>query len=120
MTTAIALETSGEDMPPSLEKAIMGALRGDPKDDWVKSAVGRVIGGRRWDPSQKVVDMVLESLVETGWMCRPAVPVVETTAPLLGELATVKASVHTFATEHTHLHRSLLSEVQAGILSRFL
>jgi predicted transcriptional regulator len=117
---AITVQKSGDDLPPSLERAIMQALRGDPKEDWVKSVVGRVIGGRDWSPQQRPVDMVLESLVKTGWLDRVAGPVVETTAPLLGELDAVKAMVHTFATELPDLHESLLREIQAGMQSRLI
>ena len=116
----ITLQKSEDDLPPSLERAIMEALRGDPKEHWVKSVVGMVIGGRDWSPQRRTVDMVLESLVKTGWLDRVAGPVVETTAPLLGEVDAVKARVHTFATELPNLHESLLREIQAGMQSRLI
>ena len=77
-----------------------------------------MIGGRTWSPQDRVVEIVFESLVETGWLYRVAGPVVETRVPLWGELEVVKARMHTFATELPHLHESLLREIEAGMKSR--
>jgi hypothetical protein len=119
---AITQQKGGGGLYPSLEKTIMDALSGDPKEDWVEAVVGRVIGPRRWDPSESVVDIVIERFVERGWFYEQAVAPTEEDRALLAAFAreaeTLKARLKTFGTVLPHLHERLLRDVQAGIQSR--
>ncbi len=123
----IAQEKGGDDLPPSLERAIMGALSGDPKEDWVQVVVERVIGGERADPWKWVVGYVMERLVEAGCLGREVErrrfrpdkvhwsAHEEAIAPLAGEVETLKASLEAFASLNSDLHKRLVGEVRAGI-----
>lgn len=123
----ISEEKGGDDLAPSLEGAIMDALEGDPKEDWVQVVVERVIGGERGDPWKWVVGYVMERLVETGHLGREVErrrfrpdkvhwsAHEEAIAPLRGEAETLKASLETFASLNPDLHKRLVGEVGAGI-----
>jgi ribosomal protein L40E len=123
----ITEEKKGEDLPPSLERAIMDALRGEAKQDRVEAAVGRVIGATSSDPFQWVVRYVMDRLAETGYLGREVerrrlLPEKvhwsadeEAIRPLAGEVETLKARVETFATVLPHLDKRLTEEVRAGI-----
>lgn len=126
----IAQEKGGDDLPPSLERAVMDALKGDPKEDWVQVVVERVIGGERMDPWKWVVDYVMERLAETGFLgkgvekrrFRPdkvhwSAPE-EAIAPLAGEVETLKSRLESFAGLKPDLHKRLVGEVNAGIRAR--
>ncbi len=124
----IAQEKEGDDLPPSLERAIMDALSGDPKEDWVQAVVERVIGGERADPWKWVVGYVMERLAEVGclgkeverrrfrpdkvhWSAHE-----EAIAPLAGEVETLKSTLESFASvADPDLHKRLVGEVRAGI-----
>ncbi len=123
----ITREKGGDDLPPSLERAIIDALSGDPKQDWVQAVVERVIGGERADPWKWVVGYVMERLVEAGCLGREEErrrfrpdkvhwsAHEEAIAPLAGEVETLKASLETFASLDSDLHKRLAGEVRAGI-----
>ncbi len=123
----IAQEKGGDDLPPSLEKAIMDALSGDPKEDRVQAVAERVIGGERADPWKRVVGYVMEQLVEAGCLGREVEKrrfrpdkvhwsaYEEAIAPLAGEVETLKASLEAFAGVNPDLHKRLVGEVRAGI-----
>jgi len=123
----IAQEKGGEDLPPSLERAIVDALCGDPEEDWVQAVVERVIGGERADPWKWVVDQVRERLVEAGYLGREVEKRrfrpdkvhwsahEEAIAPLAGEVESLKASLEAFASQNPDLHKKLVGEVGAGI-----
>ena len=123
----IAQEKGGDDLPPSLERAVMEALKGDPKQDWVQAVVERVIGGERYDPWKWVVEFVMERLVEAGYLGREVEKRrfrpdrvhwsahEEAIAPLAGEAEALKASLEAFASANPDLHKRLVGEVGAGI-----
>jgi len=120
-------EKGGDDLPPSLERAVMDALSGDPKQDWVQAVVERVIGGERADPWKWVVNYVMERLAEAGCLGREVERRrfrpdkvhwsvhEEAIALLVGEVETLKASLATFASVNPDLHKRLVGEVRAGI-----
>lgn len=123
----ITQEKGGEDLSPSLERAVMEALKGDPKRDWVQAVVERVIGGERIDPWKWVVDHVMERLVEEGFLGKEVErrrfrpdkvhwsAHEEAIAPLAGEVEPLKASLESFASLNPDLHKRLIGEVSAGI-----
>lgn len=130
---AITQNKDADDLPPSLERAIIEAVRGDPKEDGVKAVVRRVIGRRRANPWKRAVDIVEERLLETGWLARAAVPTrggysplapTEEAATLLaamtGEPEVVRARLETFATAFPHLQQTLLRDVRAAIRARIM
>jgi len=134
----------GDDLPRSLERAIMDALSGDPKvgfgrgqclvseelDCCVKAVVIRVIGGECHDPWESVIGYVMGRLVEAGclrceverrrfwWDKVHWSAHEEAIKPLAGEVETLKASLETFATLNPHLHKKLVKEVAAGIAAQ--
>jgi len=123
----ITEEKGGDDLPPSLERAIMDAVSGDPKEDWIRAVVERVIGGERADPWKWVVGYVMERLAEAGCLGREVEKRrfrsdkvhwsahEEAIAPLAGEAETLKASLESFARVDSDLHKRLVGEVGAGI-----
>jgi hypothetical protein len=123
----ITEEKKGDDLPPSLERAVMDTLEGDPKQDWVQAVVERVIGGERADPWKWVVGYVMERLVEAGYLTREVEKRrfradkvhwsahEEAIGPLVGEVETLKSTLGAFASLRADLHKRLVGEVRAGI-----
>lgn len=124
----ITQEKGGDDLPPSLERAIIDALEGDPKGDWVQAVVERVIGGECADPWKWVMGYVMERLAETGYLGREVErrrlrpdkvhwsAHEEAIAPLAGEVEPLKSTLETFASvADPDLHKRLVGEVRAGI-----
>jgi hypothetical protein len=120
---------SGDDLPRSLERAVMNALRGDLDAHRVQPLVERVIGfvGPLSSPFQRVIHYVMERLSEEGYLGREVerrrfLPDKtrwsaheEAIRPLAGEVETLKARLETFAMANAHLHGRLLHDVDAGI-----
>lgn len=123
----IAQEKGGDDLPPSLERAIVEVLEGDPKENWVQAVVERVIGGERIDPWKWVVDHMMERLVEAGFLGKEVErrrfrpdkvhwsAHEEAIVPLAGEVESLKASLEAFASLNPDLHKRLIGEVSSGI-----
>ena len=123
----ITREKGGDDLPPSLERAIIEALSGDPKQDWVQAVVERVIGGERADPWKWAVGYVMERLAEAGCLGREVErrrfrpdkahwsAHEEAIALLVGELETLKSRLESFVSVNPDLHKRLVGEVSAGI-----
>lgn len=128
----ITREKGGDELPPSLERAIIDALSGDPKQDWVQAVVERVIGGERADPWKWVVGYVMERLVEAGCLGREVQKRrlrpdkvhwsahEEAIAPLAGEVETLKSTLETFASLDPDLHRRLIGEIKGGIQAQVM
>ncbi len=140
----IIKKKGGHDLPRSLERAIMYALRSDPRigfgrgqylvskklDCCVEAVVMRVIGEKCYDPSEWVVSYVMLQLVEAGCLRRDVErrrfwwdkvhwsAHEEAITPLAGEVETLKASLETFTNLNPDLHNRLVKKVAAGIAAQ--
>ncbi len=123
----ITKRKKGYDLPASLERAIMDALREDHKLALVEEVVARVIGGRQLDnPWKWVVEYVMERLVETGCLVREVkkrrfwwdkVHVradEEAVAFLAGKAERLKASLAAFTSHSPELHKRLVRGLSRG------
>jgi hypothetical protein len=140
----IIKKKEGHDLPRSLERAIMDALRSDPRvgfgrgqclvskelDCCVKAVVMRVIEQERYDPWKWVVRYVMQQLVEAGCLRRDVErrrfwwdkvhwsAHEEAIKPLAGDVETLKSSFETFTSLNPELHNKLAKEVAAGIAAQ--
>jgi hypothetical protein len=137
----IIQQREGADLPPSLERVIMEALSGSPKEDRVPAVVDRVIQGKLRPPltsspqgaaeqciqmSEWVVDYVIEELADVDYLWwepeeHPHEPRTvrwfayqEAVAPLAGEEEALKSTLEAFASANPSLRTRLVEEVVAG------
>lgn len=123
----ITEKKSGDDLPRSLEKEIMGVVRGDPKENGMKAVVERVIPESDFADAVKwTVSYVIEVLSEAGyldWVLRPGSLFAyevhrwadeEAVAPLAEEVDTLKTSLRAFASVDPYFCRRLAKAVRAG------
>ena len=127
---AVTRERDGDDLPGSLERAIMDKVSSSDEDLRVRAVVGWIIREISEDPWKWVIDFVMERLAESGVLERQVdekklwfldwekihwSPNEEAIAPLAGEMETFKESRSTFVYTNRRLHQRLVKEVAAGI-----
>lgn len=124
----IAQERVGDDLPPSLERAIVEALSADPEEDSVPLVVARLAGPLRTDRPWRVLKFVKRQLVEEGYLGRRVnkrrfLPDEvhwwaheEAIEPLAGEVEALKTSLEAFASVNQDLHTTLVGAITDGLL----
>lgn len=114
----ITREKEAGELPPSLERAIMDALSGDPEGNRVRDVVARAdreCGG--------VLSCVISALAEAGYLdWVPEAGLIsgytvrwcadeEAVAPLAGEVVILKATLEAFRRANPRLYHLLLGEI---------